>query len=54
MTKLKGLIGWDNKGTLQHMAKMGYLSERGERLEILAVSGVWCACSGAKTSGRIV
>lgn len=37
MTKVKGLFSWDNKGTLQHMAKMAYMSERGDRLEGLAV-----------------
>lgn len=37
MTQVKGLIGWDNKGTLQHMAKMTYMTERTDRLEGLAV-----------------
>ncbi|CAM9382187.1 unnamed protein product [Pylaiella littoralis] len=36
VTKVHGLIGWDNKGTLQHMAKMSYMAERADRLEGLA------------------
>lgn len=40
MTKVKGLMCWDNKGALQHMAKMTYLSERADRLEGLRVSAV--------------
>ncbi|CAM9214234.1 unnamed protein product [Ectocarpus sp. 13 AM-2016] len=31
VTKVHGLIGWDNKGTLQHMAKMSYMTERADR-----------------------
>lgn len=34
---MHGLIGWDNKGTVQHMAKMSYMTERADRLEGLAV-----------------
>lgn len=37
VTKVHGLIGWDNKGTLQHMAKMSYMTERADRLEGLGV-----------------
>ncbi|CAB1113006.1 unnamed protein product [Ectocarpus sp. CCAP 1310/34] len=33
VTRVHGLIGWDNKGTLQHMAKMSYMTERADRLE---------------------
>ena len=35
---MHGLIGWDNKGTVQHMAKMSYMTERADRLEGLGVS----------------
>lgn len=35
---MHGLIGWDNKGTVQHMAKMSYMTERADRLEGLDVS----------------
>lgn len=37
VTKVHALIGWDNKGTVQHMAKMTYMAERADRLEGLEV-----------------
>lgn len=42
VTKVKGLIGWDNKGTVQHMAKMSYMTERADRLEGLGVRQNMC------------
>lgn len=42
MTKVKALMGWDNKGTLQHMAKMSYMTERTDRMEGLGVSTSVC------------
>ena len=35
---MKALLGWDNKGTLQHMTKMSYMAERADRMEGLGVS----------------
>ena len=38
VTRVHGLIGWDNKGALQHIAKMNYMTERADRLDRLGVS----------------
>lgn len=42
VTKVKALMGWDNKGTLQHMAKMSYMTERADRMDGLGVSTSVC------------
>ena len=42
VTRVHGLIGWDNKGALQHIAKMNYMTERADRLERLGVSVSCC------------
>lgn len=42
VTKVKALMGWDNKGALQHMAKMSYMTERADRMDGIGVS-TWFA-----------